>query len=330
MKYEITYSCGHEGVVDIVGPAKDRQWKLARKESGLCPECFKKQKEKELEETKKKSAAFGWPALTGTEKQIAWATDIRYRTLTELEEYRSKVVRAGGNTKYAEDSILYWSSVTDAHEWISIAHEIFAVVIDIGYSNYKKMLKKEKVTQMQKELIVECMAKPEELLHDGYVEVKIVSNKIQAFYFQKYDPFISIVKNLGYRWNGNAWSLDIYNTSDAADRAAELCSKFLLEGFAIVAPNPEVKEKAINAEYIPDSGRWIFKRVDEDLFAIRWKGHDDMLYEKARKLPESRWKKGTVLVKARYFNEIEDFAEIEDHYTDTQREFISSIHWKSI
>ena len=48
-KYDIIYSCGHEGVVELLGKEKDRQRKIEWYEStGLCPECYKKEmREKE-------------------------------------------------------------------------------------------------------------------------------------------------------------------------------------------------------------------------------------------------------------------------------------------
>lgn len=48
-KYDVTYSCGHEGTVELFGKEKDRQRKIEWYEStGLCPECYKKEmREKE-------------------------------------------------------------------------------------------------------------------------------------------------------------------------------------------------------------------------------------------------------------------------------------------
>ena len=43
-KYDVTYSCGHEGTIGVFGPEKDRQWKVDRISEGLCPECAKKER----------------------------------------------------------------------------------------------------------------------------------------------------------------------------------------------------------------------------------------------------------------------------------------------
>ena len=52
MKYDVTYSCGHSGTVTLFGKGTDRERKLEFfKDSGICPECFKKKKMEEEEKT---------------------------------------------------------------------------------------------------------------------------------------------------------------------------------------------------------------------------------------------------------------------------------------
>lgn len=49
-KYSITYSCGHEGTVQLFGKNEERDRKIKYyEEFGLCPECYKKQKQEENE-----------------------------------------------------------------------------------------------------------------------------------------------------------------------------------------------------------------------------------------------------------------------------------------
>lgn len=46
-KYEITYACGHEGVVSLFGKGSDREYQLKRYSQGVCPDCYKKQLDEE-------------------------------------------------------------------------------------------------------------------------------------------------------------------------------------------------------------------------------------------------------------------------------------------
>lgn len=44
-KYDVTFSCGHKGTVQLMGKTADRERKLARyANNGLCPECYKAKK----------------------------------------------------------------------------------------------------------------------------------------------------------------------------------------------------------------------------------------------------------------------------------------------
>ena len=67
MKYAIKMGCGHEDIVELFGPDKDRGRKIAYfQEHGLCKECYKKQmreKEKEM------GLRFGASALPAIDRE---------------------------------------------------------------------------------------------------------------------------------------------------------------------------------------------------------------------------------------------------------------------
>ena len=94
MKYYGTYACGHEGVVEIYGPSKDREWKKENEFSRPCPECRERARQQERDIANKKAAEaateMGLPKLTGTEKQVAWATTIRNDLINSVNEALQK------------------------------------------------------------------------------------------------------------------------------------------------------------------------------------------------------------------------------------------------
>lgn len=75
------YACGHTGRENITGPEKNRQYIANKKFSGLCPDCWRKQYEEKII-----NASAGLPELTGTSKQVEWATKIRGKFSLELEQ----------------------------------------------------------------------------------------------------------------------------------------------------------------------------------------------------------------------------------------------------
>ena len=80
---KITYSCGHEGEIEVYGKADKRNYIVSMKERDLCPECYKKQQQ---EITIKETKESGFPELSGSEKQITWANQIRLNASKDLSD----------------------------------------------------------------------------------------------------------------------------------------------------------------------------------------------------------------------------------------------------
>lgn len=71
MQYTPTHSCGHKGeTIKLYGPERDRKRALEAATRHQCPEC-------RMAAAHAIADAQGWPRLTGSPKQIAWASEIR-------------------------------------------------------------------------------------------------------------------------------------------------------------------------------------------------------------------------------------------------------------
>jgi len=156
---------------------------------------------------------------------------------------------------------------------------------------------------------------PENKQYNTIAEIK-VSDDMVTVYYPRNDEFYSIVKKqLNYTWSGSEWYKEIsYKTGSAAERAAELGNRLLNTGFPIMILDPEIRRKAIKADYEPEHHRWIARRISgdyEDWFSISWTRDNDM-YHEARRLPQSRYSSPDVVVKAEYYIEIQEFAELYD------------------
>lgn len=106
-KYNITHSCGHEEVVNIVGPEKDRPRKREWLESQPCYECKREQATLGAQAWASKR---GLVALEGSPKQIAWAEKIRKELVTSTEDNIarvSKIVERRGITEEDEQEMTY-------------------------------------------------------------------------------------------------------------------------------------------------------------------------------------------------------------------------------
>lgn len=69
-KYQVKHLCGHTTEVQLFGHWSDRERRMAAMERELCAAC-------RAEQARQAAAEAGLPALTGSDKQIAWAAEIR-------------------------------------------------------------------------------------------------------------------------------------------------------------------------------------------------------------------------------------------------------------
>lgn len=342
-KYYGTFSCGHEGYVNIIGPMKDRQWKADRAFSNMCEECYREHLEKErLRENKEaleKSKEMELPELTGSEKQIAWANTLRIKLMNDLKEFAAMLLR-GRNVLDYKDKILEKGlempeakemlegiediidyiiiNKTEAKFFIDNRDKKLSVIIDI-YKEMKELQSREEI----KDIIDEATISPIEVKHNGVVEIKYNKDKIEVTY-EKNEDFRLLVKSLGYKWN-NGWSRNINElTGSYKDRVAELGNKLLNAGFSILILDEELRIKAINADYEVECDRWIQCKEDKpELLLIRWWDRDEKLYSTARKLRGSKWSNPYVTVNISHYKEVEEFAKLyEFKFTIAARDYI--------
>lgn len=120
-KYQITRACGHEETIQIVGPTKDRDRKVAFEESKLCYDCWKARQAEERAAEAAKAAVeaqtSGLPTLTGSEKQIAWAETIRKSHHDSLMAAAAHAITPGIKALFDEEIQRYMAE-TSAHAWI--------------------------------------------------------------------------------------------------------------------------------------------------------------------------------------------------------------------
>lgn len=109
MKYDVTYKCGHSGVLDLGGKTKDREWRVEQAQYRLCPDCYRAMKQKEMEE---ELAKYNLPELSGTERQIKWATDIRFKFAHEANRIMNED-KYRNNAEFIERYNKTYKSVVD-------------------------------------------------------------------------------------------------------------------------------------------------------------------------------------------------------------------------
>lgn len=136
MKYTVTFSCGHTGVVELFGKSADREKKLEwYQDTAVCPDCYKKswdmQRLEERQQAYENAKKMNLPALTGSDKQIAWAVTIRDRFFSLLNAYIDSHAKntktEAGKTFFRELKLraqAFFSAQTKAVYWIDNRWEL--------------------------------------------------------------------------------------------------------------------------------------------------------------------------------------------------------------
>ena len=329
--YYGTYSCGHEGRTNIIGPMKHRQWKADAHFRGLCPECFEKKRAEEREKARiealEKAKKMELPELEGSEKQIAWAVTLRQEMIDKIDRLESEVLfRIGSNKKEKQDILDYVMSQKKA-SWF-IDNRSYGILFWL-----EEKLKEIRMWKKDQEIapILEDIKKDSTVfrVNCGYkepAEIKVSDTKITVT-FSKNENFRKIVKSLGYTWGDGYWYREINKfNGPAEDRAAELGNKLLNAGFPIMITDNSILQNAISGNYNPEQKRWIkacTKEEHKEKLAISWEGYNDDLYKVAKKLPSAKWHDGSMVVKVNYWQEVEDFANLYGFaFSDSAKELI--------
>ena len=114
--YDITYRCGHKDTVRIYGTNAhgEREKKAAWYGTIDCPDC-------KAAKTRQANKAAGMAELEGSDKQIAWAEDIRAQDMAEYARQRQKMADHGSTDEQLADAdqlIAWLKHKTSARWWI--------------------------------------------------------------------------------------------------------------------------------------------------------------------------------------------------------------------
>ncbi|BFH18248.1 hypothetical protein J6TS7_20660 [Paenibacillus dendritiformis] len=319
--YYGTYSCGHDGRVNVIGKVKDRAWRTEKEFEKVCPDCWVKQQEQRAVEAAEAAAELELPELAGSEKQVNWALVLRQEFIKKFEN------SIASDRDFKEN---YWDLDIDKDEVKSVFYYIIETkkqaryyidkrstsiweIIPNEIEGYRNSQRTAVEESLHEEIKAEATVYPVTQKYNSVADIDFSDNVVTVL-FEKNEEFREIVKSLDYFWSGGRWKKKIdVTTGPAEDRASELGNKLLLAGFPVRIYDPTVRDNAINGKYEPEHKRWIGKLKGVDRFAIQWTDGTDM-YKVARSLPGSRWERPFVTVTVEHFTEVEDFARLYDFH----------------
>lgn len=308
MKYNVKYSCGHDGMVDLGGKVSERENMLKWYESvGLCPDCYKAKMKDESDKEKKYMddlyRKFALCNFKGSNKQIAYA-----------EKFRSHFVKTVDNV-YKDDVppiILDMFKNMDSAQWF-ITHALNDTLV----SAYEEMLMNAHRIQdneSENDTKADTYIIPKNKTKDGEIEISKKSNYI-SIRFPYNKECIEIAHVLYYRWNSSAkeWYLNLDETAgDPNDRIAEACSHYLTEGYIVNCDSKEARAKLESGDWKPLYTRWIDYNAKLGTFKILCREKEDKVYKYSRNIKGNIYKDYCVQIPEHNIDEIKDFASLFD------------------
>lgn len=305
---------------------------------GLCEKCYKEKKEnekiKKAKEAKEISKEYELPELSGTERQVNWAIQIRLEILSKLNEHKEKleekakiysfnnVLKLYKDKKY--EDFIDWFMINKTKASFYIENRDFFVKIDDVVKEFYDGI--EKKDNNYKDVIEESIVYPQNAITNAYVKITAEKNKIKAL-FEKNNIFIEVVKRLGYKWK-EVWEKEISEINGTIeDRMAELGSVLLNKGFPILILDENIRNKAINADYENEHKKWIHTLTGENniKFRIRWYYNNQELFDLAKTLPGAKYENYGFTVNSKHFETIEEFARMYDFkFTEKAKQLLES------
>lgn len=336
-KYTVNCSdCGEEMTVELFGPHKDRDYKLANY-TWRCDTCKETKLDAEGERAKAVNTEAGLPELTGSMKQINWAEQIRKKLVER--KYSKGMVATYVSDKVRGDTDLAWMLTEDgkalgedvqkaltkevmislfdecwadvcakesAHWWITVREDLEQYIAGIMLKKMVAAIRPpiDETTKEAEKAKAEAMLVPA----DGHTVQAIctitmaedgISLKLPA----KVDAFRLMVKAAGFYWDNGRWFTGSKNLRE--QRAAWVGFNALALGIRVIVFDDAVRA-AIESGNV--KGRWITS--NETHFFLRWWAGD--WYDACKQLTGARWSKPFIKVPCEYADEVADFASAED------------------
>jgi dsDNA-binding SOS-regulon protein len=327
-QYSITYACGCTGTVNLIGSHSSREWKLARLTNEICFACYKEQQLQAAQAATKERELV---PLLGTEKQINWAMSIRIKILDELERLETRLAQSEVSPEEGQLTLLVMDAlykVDSAHQWIEWRDWGIGMILRDLKQKLLAAPTPARVAQQQREAMEQALAeaaalaeatlRPEQPVTETLAEITCTEHAVRVRFPENREDFNSLVRGLGYTWDGDShrWerTLRVDRTGPARERAIELGHILLSHSFCVCAFDHDLRAAIIAGAFEPEQTRWIAVLMTGDLagwFYIQWGTREDY-YEVARRIHLSRYHRPFVAAPPVSFDKVLDFAERYD------------------
>ncbi|MBU2772605.1 hypothetical protein HMI48_01345 [Acidithiobacillus ferrooxidans] len=251
--------------------------------------------------------------LTGSEKQISWAADIRASRMLVAKSGRVLFGALLTSREQSEEFMICLQSIRRAHWWIetrTLGHGQFLLAaLDEGFK--AQYVAPPPSNEAAHAVLAEALLAPTKP-RGPIAEVSLATGKVRVVLIEFDEATNTLLKRCGYRWDAPAWTRQAVNDM-AGHRAVEIAVRLLAHGCPVRIFDEALRQRAVENDYEPESPRRVEVSTSEKYstkFHLVWALDEkpSQCKKAAQQLRGAKVFDDGAYVTASHFEEIQDFA----------------------
>ncbi|MHB1642634.1 MAG: hypothetical protein ACYCS8_08230 [Acidithiobacillus sp.] len=253
------------------------------------------------------------PALTGSDKQVAWATEIRTARLN-IATLDTAIPGEPPTPRAPQDEFLRClQGIRRAHWWIETRtlgrDQFMQAAFDEGIKARYVTPPKDNATAHA--VLDEALLAPTRT-RGPIAEVSLAAGKVRVVLIEFDEDTNTLLKRCGYRWDAPAWTRPV--AEDVAEhRAIEIAVRLLAHGCPVRIFDEALRQRAVANDYEPEPPRRVEVSTSAKYrtkFHLVWALDEKPVQcrKAAQQLRGAKVFDDGAYVSASHFEEIQDFA----------------------
>ena len=275
---------------------------------------------KEPEETNETGdPAMEYPTLTGSEKQVSWATEIRASRMLVAESGRVLFGALLASREQSEEFLRCLQSIRRAHWWIETRTlgygQFLLAALDEGFKARYVTPPMDSTTTHALQaaaVLTEGLLAPDKT-RGPVAEVSLAAKKVRVVLIEFDEATNTLLKCCGYHWEAPAWVRQAVDDV-AGHRAVEIAVRLLAHGCPVRIFDASLRQRVVENDYEPESPRRVEVSTSKKYstkFHLVWAldGNHAQCKKAASQLRGAKVFDDGAYVSAGHFEDILDFAD---------------------
>ncbi|OCB03112.1 hypothetical protein BBC27_09695 [Acidithiobacillus ferrivorans] len=198
--------------------------------------------------------------LTGSEKQISWATDIRASRMNVVESGCLLFNAPPISQEQSEELMRCLQSIRRAHWWIETRTlgygQFMLAAFDEGFKAQYVMPPADNTTthaMLAAAVLTEALLAPAKT-RGPVAEVSLAAGKVRVVLIEFDEATNTVLKRCGYRWEAPAWTRQAVDDV-VGHRAVEIAVRLLAHGCPVRIFDEALRQRVVENDYEPESPR---------------------------------------------------------------------------